>query len=200
MDDGASRAGGDHGGGLSAVRWSPPDGRRLLQLALATIWLLDGVLQLQPFMFTAGPKGFSGMLAGGRRGNPGFVAHSIAWNADRRPPHGGDQHWLRLDPDPARLRHRLAAHRQAGPGRVGGLVPRRLVVRRGPGRCAPRCRHARSCGGPGAVLFYALLAVVLGRADQPGATTPFVAARAVGAASGFGGLGCGVGGDGVCSP
>jgi hypothetical protein len=42
-------------------------GRRVLQLALAFIWLLDGVLQYQPFMFT---NGFSQMLCGTAAGNP----------------------------------------------------------------------------------------------------------------------------------
>ena len=44
-----------------------------LQVALGGIWLLDGVLQLQPYMFT---KGFvSGVLAPGAAGNSGFVSH-----------------------------------------------------------------------------------------------------------------------------
>ena len=36
-----------------------PDVRRALQLGLAAIWLLDGVLQYQPFMFT---KAFDQMI------------------------------------------------------------------------------------------------------------------------------------------
>jgi hypothetical protein len=43
------------------------DPRRKLQLGLGVIWLLDGILQLQPFMFG---KGFPQMLAGPRRGIP----------------------------------------------------------------------------------------------------------------------------------
>ena len=46
------------------AHWRPPDGRRMLQLALAAVWLLDGVLQLQPFFFTSGPNGLSAMLKG----------------------------------------------------------------------------------------------------------------------------------------
>ncbi len=48
--------------------WRSPGWRRLLQLALAALWMLDGLLQLQPFFFTAGKNGFSGMLAGGAVG------------------------------------------------------------------------------------------------------------------------------------
>ena len=35
-----------------AENWSVPDRRRMLQLTLATAWLLDAVLQFQPYMFT----------------------------------------------------------------------------------------------------------------------------------------------------
>jgi hypothetical protein len=61
------------------VEWSFPDRRRALQLVLAALWLLDGVLQLQPMMFT---NAFGvQMLAPVAHGNPGFVASSISWVA-----------------------------------------------------------------------------------------------------------------------
>jgi hypothetical protein len=59
-------------------RWAAPDVRRRLQLALAGIWLLDGILQFQQFMFGSG---FSQMLAGTAPGNPGFIASPISWAA-----------------------------------------------------------------------------------------------------------------------
>ena len=55
------------GAGAEASR-AAPDARRLLQLALAGLWLLDGVLQYQAFMFS---KGFSDMLADTASGQPG---------------------------------------------------------------------------------------------------------------------------------
>ncbi len=55
-----------------------PDVRRLLQLALAGIWLLDGVLQYQSFMYT---KAFGQMLAGMADGQPGVIARPITWDA-----------------------------------------------------------------------------------------------------------------------
>ncbi len=59
--------------------WPAPDRRRLLQLLLAATWLLDAVLQLQPFMFT---RSFgSAMLSSVAIGNPAFVAHPITWAA-----------------------------------------------------------------------------------------------------------------------
>ncbi|MGA2825971.1 MAG: hypothetical protein ABSF03_07600, partial [Streptosporangiaceae bacterium] len=44
------------------------DARRVLQLGLAAIWLLDGVLQYQSFMYT---KAFTQMIGGTSSGNPG---------------------------------------------------------------------------------------------------------------------------------
>jgi hypothetical protein len=59
--------------------WCLPDVRRILQLCLAAAWLFDGVLQLQPFMFTSAFG--SQMIAPGARGNPAVLAHAIAWSA-----------------------------------------------------------------------------------------------------------------------
>jgi hypothetical protein len=52
--------------------------RRWLQLALAASWLLDAILQLQPFMFS---KAFGQTLAATAQGNPAFVAGPITWSA-----------------------------------------------------------------------------------------------------------------------
>lgn len=50
-----------------------------LQIALAGLWLLDGLLQLQPYMFT---KNFGLRTIGGTAdGNPGWVAHPVTWAA-----------------------------------------------------------------------------------------------------------------------
>jgi hypothetical protein len=51
--------------------------RRNLQLGLAVIWLLDGALQCQRFMFT---RAFARtVLAPAGHGQPGLVAHSVHW-------------------------------------------------------------------------------------------------------------------------
>jgi len=63
---------------LAAADRRPLDSRRALQLVLAFIWLLDGVLQYQSFMFT---KAFSQTLAATAAGNPGVIAHPITWVA-----------------------------------------------------------------------------------------------------------------------
>jgi hypothetical protein len=52
-------------------------GVRALQLALAACWLLDALLQYQPFMFG---RGFARMLADASRGNPAVIAGPAAWS------------------------------------------------------------------------------------------------------------------------
>ena len=53
--------------------------RHSLRRALGVIWLLDGVLQLQSFMFT---KGFATqIIAPSASGQPFFVAGPVEWNA-----------------------------------------------------------------------------------------------------------------------
>jgi hypothetical protein len=54
------------------------DARRVFQSALGVIWLLDGALQLQPFMYS---KGFVGMLTAAAGGQPHWLASSINWAA-----------------------------------------------------------------------------------------------------------------------
>ena len=74
--------------GIGAVHeesWTAPDLRRRLQLVLAGIWLLDAVLQFQAFMFS---KGFSQMLGGTAAGNPAVIADPINWSAKIIAQHG----------------------------------------------------------------------------------------------------------------
>jgi hypothetical protein len=53
--------------------------RRTLQLGLAALWLLDGALQCQRFMFT---RAFANTaLAPAGAGQPALVAHSVHWAA-----------------------------------------------------------------------------------------------------------------------
>jgi hypothetical protein len=71
------------------VRWGAPpgsedlgaalSGRRRLQLVLAGLWVLDGLLKLQPYMFT---KDFAPMSLGeALDGAPGWLASPIHWAA-----------------------------------------------------------------------------------------------------------------------
>jgi hypothetical protein len=54
------------------------DNRRIFQTALGLIWLLDGVLQFQPFMYS---KGFIALLTETASGQPYWLASSIDWVA-----------------------------------------------------------------------------------------------------------------------
>jgi hypothetical protein len=66
------------GPGVAEQAWAVPDLRRRLQLVLAGIWLLDAVLQYQSFMFT---KAFAQMLGATAAGNPAIIADPITWSA-----------------------------------------------------------------------------------------------------------------------
>jgi hypothetical protein len=183
----------------------------VLQLSLAALWLFDGVLQLQPFMFT--PAFGSQMIAPFAHGNPAGVADAITWCAQQ-----------------------IARHSTlAGVGFAGiqmliavGIAWRPTVkvalaisvvwslgvwwIGEGMGNLF-RGTASPLSGAPGAVLVYALLAVLLwpprstpaadgdaGAGTVAGAgagATEFVAARPIGATPAriiwlvfWGGLGC----------
>jgi hypothetical protein len=153
------------------------DARRALQLGLACIWLLDGVLQYQPAMYA---KSFGQMLAGTASGDPSVIARPITWEASL-------------------LNHHLAALNTLF-ATIQLLIGLGIAIR-------PTARLALAAsiawsvavwwfgeglggvlsggasplnGAPGAVIIYALLAVLLWPADRA-MTAPFPAARAVGA-------------------
>jgi hypothetical protein len=54
------------------------DARRTIQSLLGLIWLIDGALQFQSFMYT---QGFVHLIAGGATGQPYWLASSIRWSA-----------------------------------------------------------------------------------------------------------------------
>lgn len=55
------------------------DARRAIQTALGLIWLIDGALQFQSFMYS---QGFVQTITGGAAGQPYWLASSIRWAAD----------------------------------------------------------------------------------------------------------------------
>jgi hypothetical protein len=66
---------------LSDVRaYFASDFPRTAQTVLGLIWLLDGALQFQSFMYG---KGFIQLLTGLTGGQPNWVASSVTWGADR---------------------------------------------------------------------------------------------------------------------
>ncbi len=166
-----------------AASW--PDARRWLQLGLAAIWLLDGVLQYQSFMFT---KGFEQMLAATAPGNPAVIADPITWAARII-----GQHPVGINSAFATGQLLLGlgiAWRPTVKAALAASVAWSLAVWwLGEGLGGVLSGAASPVNGaPGAVILYALLAVLLWPvasrvADDAVARgrAPFVAARPVGA-------------------
>lgn len=155
------------------------DGRRRLQLVLATVWLLDGVLQLQPFMFTPGSKGFSGMLAGTAAGNPAWVSRTITWNSSVV-----NHHAVSMDAVFAVVQILIGlgiAWRPTLKPALGLSIVWSVGVWWFGEGLGGVLHGAGSpvAGGPGAVLFYALLAVLLWPTDRVDTSPGFIAARGV---------------------
>jgi hypothetical protein len=164
------------GAGAELARGAP-DVRRRLQLALAGIWLLDALLQYQSFMFS---KGFSQMLAGTASGNPRVVASPITWDATLV-----THHAVLLNSIFATIQLLLAigiAWRPTVRLALAASIAWALGVwwfGEGLGMVLTGSASPVN-GAPGAVIIYALLAVLLWPSDR-GTSAPFTAARAVGA-------------------
>ena len=182
------------GPGLAAAEsWAAPDARRRLQLALAAIWLLDGVLQFQAFMFS---RSFPQLLAAAADGNPAVLAGPISWSARLV-----EQHVAVANASFASIQLALAlgiAWRPATRVALAASVAWALAVwwlGEGFGLLLTGTASPVN-GAPGAVLIYALLAVLLWPARRDRAAG-FVAGRAIGARGArltwlvlWGGLGC----------
>jgi hypothetical protein len=151
--------------------------RRALQLVLAGIWLLDALLQYQSFMFT---KAFGQMLAGTAAGNPSVIARPITWDATLV-----EHHLVLLNTVFATIQLLIGlgiAFRPTVRAALAVSVAWGLGVwwfGEGLGGVLNGAASPLN-GAPGAVIIYALLAVLLWPADRD-PSAPFVAGRAVGA-------------------
>jgi hypothetical protein len=154
-----------------------PDTRRALQLGLAAIWLLDGVLQYQPFMYT---KAFAQSLAGTAAGNPSVIARPISWDANLV-----EHHLVLLNTIFATIQLGLGlgiAFRPTVRIALAASIAWSIGVWWfGEGLGGVLIGGASPLNGaPGGVIIYALLAVLLWPADRA-TSAPFIAGRAVGA-------------------
>jgi hypothetical protein len=79
-DAGGTLRGTSDATALSRLRlYFASDTRRTLQTALGLLWLLDGALQFQSFMYS---KGFIQMLTGMASGQPHWLGSSMGWAAN----------------------------------------------------------------------------------------------------------------------
>lgn len=166
-------------GSTSAPRgWRPPDERRALQLVLATFWIFDGVLQLQPFMFTR--QFATTMLAPMAHGNPSPVAHSITWAA-----RAVSHHSVTTDAVFAVIQLSLGLAIAWRPTVKAGLAASIVWAGavwwfgEGLGGVIAGTAHSVS-GAPGAVLLYAVLALLLWPSHGVDPDASCIAARGVG--------------------
>jgi len=180
VSEAAARAGvrPASGAGAAARRGTAPDARRCLQLALAAIWLVDGVLQYQSFMFT---RAFGQLLAATAAGNPAVIAGPITWAAriTEQHPAGTNTAFATIQ----LLLGLAIAWRPTVRAALAASVAWSIAVWwLGEGLGGVLSGGASPLnGGPGAVFIYALLAVLLWpvRSD-PAPRASFVAARPVG--------------------
>jgi hypothetical protein len=165
----------DGGPGGLARRWAALDTRRRLQLSLAALWLIDALLQVQTFMFS---KAFGQTLAATAPGNPAIIADPITWSARLIEAHPT---WTNAAFASAQLFLALGiAWRPTVKLALAASVAWALGVwwiGEGFGGVLNGTADPVS-GAPGAVILYALLAVLLWPTDRPG---PFEAARPFGA-------------------
>jgi hypothetical protein len=152
------------------------DNRRKLQLALGVSWLLDGVLQYQPSMFG---KSFPQMLTVSAQGNPAVLARPITWSANII-----DHHVVILNAIFATIQLMLGlgiACRLTVKLALGASVAWSVAVWWfGEGFGGVLAGAASPVNGaPGAVILYAVAAILLWPADRD-PRAPFVAGRAVG--------------------
>jgi hypothetical protein len=154
----------------SRVRGGPWCSRRRLAQLLGLLWLLDGALQLQPFMFTTGFA--RQVIAPAASGQPPFVARAVEWNA-----HLLAAHPAAFDLAFAVVQLALGAaflvprtRRLAVVGSVGWALG---VWYLGEGLGGLGGGHAVPLvGAPGAALLYAVLAVAAWPTPDPTAPPP----------------------------
>ncbi len=169
--------GTDHDGSrtLGPASTLPLDPRRRLQLALAAIWLLDGILQFQPYMFT---KSFAVMtLYPAAAGSPAWVADPVHWITTLSTDHPVSSNTVFALIQVA-LGIGMAWRPALKPALLASIAWSIGVWWLGEGFGGLFSNSADPLtGAPGAVALYALLAVLLWPSERPAA---FPAAARIG--------------------
>ena len=148
---------------LRAYFWS--EDRRAVQTVLGLIWLLDGGLQFQSFMYS---KDFVGQLTAGAIGQPGWLATSIDWGARIA---GGDLPlWNTLFAlTQVLVGLGLLSRRTVKPALVASFAWVLIVWWFGEGLGMVLANMAQPLtGAPGAVLLYGLVGLVAWPTERPG--------------------------------
>lgn len=153
-----------------------PDRGGRLRLALAALWLLDAALQYQPFMFT---RAFGQSLTVSAQGNPPVISDPISWSAGLI-----EQHPTVTNAAFATIQLVIAlgiAWRPAVKFALAASVAWSVAIWwLGEGLGGVLTGSASPWdGAPGAVIIYALLAVLLWPGGRD-ATASFVAGRPFG--------------------
>ncbi|MDQ6739956.1 MAG: hypothetical protein M3021_06220 [Actinomycetota bacterium] len=151
--------------------------RRWLQLGLAAIWVIDGLLQYQSYMFTKSLG--TQILAPTAQGNPAWISDSILWAARivEANPVSANAGFATLQ---LFIGLAIAYRRTLKPALVVSIIWSLLVWWFGEGLGGILLPGSSALmGAPGAVLLYALLAVLLWPSKE-GTVGSFVAVKPVG--------------------
>jgi hypothetical protein len=140
--------------------------RRGLQLLLGAVWLLDAALQFQPYMFS---RDFvTNIITPTAAGNPAVIARPIAWSAQIMA-----HHIVLANAAFAVIQLAIAGcfffRRTVRLALAASIAWAVMVWWFGEGLGGILTGASPLAGAPGAVILYALIAVLIWPADDPGA-------------------------------
>lgn len=148
--------------------WRVP-GRRGLQICLGLAWLIDAALQFQPYMF--GPFFVTQSIESASAGNPAIVAGSMTWASDVML-----RHIVVYNAVFASIQLLIALgilwRRTLKPALAASVVWALFVWWFGEGLGGTLAGSSPLAGVPGAVILYALIAILLWPGGRPRSRQP----------------------------
>jgi hypothetical protein len=154
------------------LAWHVP-GRRGLQICLGLVWLIDAALQLQPYMF--GPFFVTQSIQPASAGDPAIVASSMTWASDVMLRHIGAYNAV-FATTQLLIALGILWRRTIKPALAASVVWALFVWWFGEGLGGILIGSSPLTGVPGAVILYALIAVLLWPPDRPQARRPSASA------------------------